>query len=494
VTRKVRRQQAAGAVLVELLSAGAEREVWSGQTADGAPCTVTLLALGAESSWPDEAALSALRCRHLPRVDEVATVEPPVGRAAAAGVTALGQVAVRTEAVDGPSLAAVLGARRWLGPGEVVGLGAALAEALSELHTAGLAHGSLSPADVVVCGGRRGVVLTGAGLAAASSTADVHALAVLLQAVLVPGGADALPVLAALAPALAGHPAARPRAGELAAALREAAPAVPVVTAGVVGSPTAAAGSHRAPDPDLPPPTVPRTRLLVTAAGGGACLLLALVVVPTLRAVAQPPAGRAAAVAPTPTGAAPTRAPLRGSAATAPAAASVPASSSVPLARGPGPSRSGAPAAVEESARSVWAARAQGIADARLAAYRAGDASRLDEVDAAGSGAAAADRAGLGAYAVAGVRVRDGRAAVTVLRVVTAGRSEAELDITESQGAYSLIDATGRVLARRPASPAAAYRLTLVRTPPGWRAAAVRPLDQPSAEATPASTSVATKG
>ena len=178
------------------------------------------------------AALAGLRHPHVARVAPL--MELRDGSA----------VALQAEVV-GPDLATVLRARGPWRPGEVVTLVVPLAQALAALHAAGLAHGDVSPGNVVlesdgrpvlvdlVCGARHGELGT-PGLAAperargAHSAGDVHALGRLGLALLgaaEPAGSRLRAVLEAAAHP---EPSARPDAAALAEAVYAAGVPEPV--------------------------------------------------------------------------------------------------------------------------------------------------------------------------------------------------------------------------------------------------------------------------
>jgi len=209
-----------GLELLELLGCAAWGETWRARdAATGGAATVVRINGAAVS---EAAADSLVRFRHEHAM--------PVLAAVRAG----GSLALRLPPLPRLSLRTLLAGRPTLRAGEAVTLGLPLAQALAAGHGWGLVHGGLDPGDVLLESDGRPVLL-GLGFAAIAGQAaapadDVHALALLLTRCLGdaegPGG-DA--VRAALAPALVGHPAGRPGAQALAAALGASCPPVPLL-------------------------------------------------------------------------------------------------------------------------------------------------------------------------------------------------------------------------------------------------------------------------
>jgi len=209
-----------GLELLELLGCAAWGETWRARdAATGGAATVVRINGAAVS---EAAADSLVRFRHEHAM--------PVLAAVRAG----GLLALRLPPLPRLSLRTLLAGRPTLRAGEAVTLGLPLAQALAAGHGWGLVHGGLDPGDVLLESDGRPVLL-GLGFAAIAGQAaapadDVHALALLLTRCLGdaegPGG-DA--VRAALAPALVGHPAGRPGAQALAAALGASCSPVPLL-------------------------------------------------------------------------------------------------------------------------------------------------------------------------------------------------------------------------------------------------------------------------
>ena len=492
-----------GLELLELLGCAAWGETWRARdAATGGAATVVRINGAAVS---EAAADSLVRFRHEHAM--------PVLAAVRAG----GSLALRLPPLPRLSLRTLLAGRPTLRAGEAVTLGLPLAQALAAGHGWGLVHGGLDPGDVLLESDGRPVLL-GLGFAAIAGQAaapvdDVHALALLLTRCLGdaegPGG-DA--VRAALAPALVGHPAGRPGAQALAAALGASCSPVPLLlpqhggaatTGGVgtggVGTGEAASGAARPaagarsqgpvadsfarvrralrPRGRRPPwegPTwwPPRPR---TLAGAGTALAVGAIVValPALRPAPAPAAGSPPRQVESAAGL-PVSVRADGSAPQSPApespaaagASSPPAPDAGTVPGASGPSRSGA-------STPAWATVLRRLGNARSSALAAGDPRLLAAADAPDSSAAAVDSRRLAAWRAAGAVVRGGRSRLLGVRVVSAGRDAVVLDTRERVDAWSAVDAAGRVLQRSGRDGERAFRVTLVRTRQGWRTASV---------------------
>lgn len=80
--------------------------------------------------------------------------------------------AIVMELIDGTTLRAVLDSAQQLQPGEVVEIGASIADALDTAHRAGVVHRDIKPANIMVSKERR-VVVTDFGIAKASKDQDL---------------------------------------------------------------------------------------------------------------------------------------------------------------------------------------------------------------------------------------------------------------------------------------------------------------------------------
>lgn len=211
------------------LGFGARGPVWSaaalpgGTVATGRACAISVLpAEGRERDELQRRRLAALvGSRHESLAEILAIVPLTAG------------CAVVSERLDGPTLAVLRASRPALTPGEIGALLRPLAGALERLHSLGLVHGDVSPANVVLAADGRPVLVDLAGDVAfeagtagflaperalgapAGPAADVWSLATTV--LWLADGADRSRLQDALAPALTSDPVARCTARELAA-------------------------------------------------------------------------------------------------------------------------------------------------------------------------------------------------------------------------------------------------------------------------------------
>lgn len=289
--------------VTELLGAGATSLVWRAQReSDGAEVAVKVLPGEAEEAAVREfGLLQQAAHEHVVTLHETLAVDGPQGPA----------TALVLELLTGGSLAAAVRARGHLTPGETVTIIAPIAQALTRLHDRGIVHGDLSPGNVLLTSTGRPVLsdlgfsrLTGEPPGEVHGTdgyiapevleggeptraSDVHALGALAWLCLTgapPGHVTERADLQSFVPdspelvemirsALAGDPASRPEAHEMALAVFDAAPAEPVrmTTSGDVASgltrrirESAAEGALEVPQWQRelmdPPPTAPTRR------------------------------------------------------------------------------------------------------------------------------------------------------------------------------------------------------------------------------------------
>lgn len=207
----------------------------------GTACTVRLVPLPTDQAGRRQAAdiarrLTALEHPHL--VPVLAVLETETGLAI-----------VAAEVPGTVGLHRLLAARGRLAPGEAVTIGFPIAQALAAAHAAGVGHGELTAADILLEPNGR-PHLAGVGVAALMTpqdgppeAADVHALASLLRdAASKSAGPEAEAVAVAVASALIADPGKRSTAAELADSLARSTRPLPVQ---LTVSPPAPAAARR---------------------------------------------------------------------------------------------------------------------------------------------------------------------------------------------------------------------------------------------------------
>jgi hypothetical protein len=377
-------------------------------------CTLRLLRLPVDEAMRARALVVA---RDLQALDDPGLVRVLDARPAFDGLALI---------LEAPTVPVVgldeLARARLLAAGEVVTLGVAIGWALQAAHAAGITHGQLRDADILLPFGGR-PVLAGVGVmavlgAAGSPRDDVRALARLLASVLDGESAGAARVLEALDPAR-GSGADTPQ--ELATRLAAATAAMPVktftdVTTQLPGADPSAGLRHRRPRRALP--ALRRRYLLAVAA---AMLLVGSGLVGWVSA-------------PSATGGSERRA------------------AAAPSARDPD-----------------WAAVLTRLASARAAAFAAPGTVSLADADAPGSPAYTADVATLADLRRRGLHAAGSR--LTVLRVSVQARTPdaVTLLVRDRMAAYQLLTADGRVIIKQPARPDADHLVELRQQPGGWR-------------------------
>ena len=469
-----------------LIGFGATGEVWRArELATGDTVALKRLREGA-----DPAAVEALR-REASLLRSLDT--PYVVRLRAV----LGEGADAVLVLDhapGGSLAALLIRRGALEPGEVVTVGAPLAQALAAAHARGLVHGDVSPANVLFTADGMPLLadlgvarVAGERLARVDGTAeyvdpavaaggepdaaaDVWALAAVCHHLLAgtpphdgdsagavldaaaTGSRAPLGLLAPSAPralveaveaGLVADPRSRPDAAAFASLLRRAHAAAPVR---LTGAPAAAATlAEVRPTHTVrvaaPEPSASGRRLSRPSSGALGAAALGLLVV--AGAVGGWLWGRGGDAAPPPLGAV--------------AAAASPA---VP-----------SPASTAPD----WAALLDGLDGARAAAFAAADPEALAAVYAPGSAGLAADRRLVEQLAAAGQSAHGLRHSVRSVDVLEASADRARLRVVDVLAAYEVRDAAGAVVRRSPSRGEAPYAVDLVRTAAGWRLVQVVP-------------------
>ncbi|MDK3255888.1 serine/threonine-protein kinase [Blastococcus capsensis] len=510
-----------GYTLEALLGRGGSGEVWRAVPREGgAPVAVKVLVAGDPERQAREAALlGELDHPHLVRLHEVVH-QPRRGGAP--------RVALVLELLAGGSLADLLGRRGRLRPGEVVTAMAPVAAALAHAHGNGVVHGDLSPGNIVFTAEGR-PVLTDLGVArvlgetaaaevtpayvdpavarggAPGPASDVfgvagaafHALtgiapwnAATPADTLAVASAGHIPDLTELAPeappelvavisrGLASDPLDRGSAAAFALDLRRACRPEPVALSATAGAAGAGRPGRRSelthvvpgrrprPAPAIVGPTARshrRARGVAAARPSGPparVLLVAALVLAALAVTAWAGtrwAGSSGAPG-TSVAAATSAAP----------ASSEPVTPPDVLPPSPSPVVAGIPDPVTAD---DWRALVTELY-ARRAEALSGDLAVLGEVYAPGSPLQAADAEHARTLAAAGEQLSGFAPAVVELAVVSSTGERAELRLTDRWPDYRVVPAgrpDGEVLRTVPGRPDAEVRMTLARTPSGWR-------------------------
>ncbi|WP_045875203.1 protein kinase [Pseudofrankia sp. DC12] len=447
---------------------------WAGTWEHGdLPCTVRLTRVPAGSADRENATDAARRLtslNHAHLVPVLAVLE-----------TGRGLAVVSAAVPSAISLGRLLARRPQLSPGEAVTIGLPIAQALAAAHAAGLGHGSLTAADILLEPNGR-PHLAGVGIAELAvprpgpdpdtGPADVNALAALLRdAISGAAGPDAAAVAVVVSTALVPDPAKRPTAAQLADALAHSTRPLPVQLAvPPPPAPTAArpASGGQAEDGGPAEPPAPRAPAPAQASRP-----------PRPRQPADGPAGAPAGRTWEPRGGAahPARRPLRRQlavwAATVVAAAAAVAviATVVAVAAKPAGDHGGAAAPPSQSAEQAWRDVLAGLEAARGRAFQVADPAALDDVDQNGSAVHTADLALMRDTTSRGAHVSQLTTRILALRVQQTSADQVWLVVTEQTGAYDFLDSDGAVLAHQDASAPARSDVTLVRTNAGWRIA-----------------------
>lgn len=468
-----------------LLGFGATGEVWRAVEA----ATGEVVALKRLRSGADPAAVEALRRE----ASLLRTLDTPYVVRLRAVLGSGADTVLVLDHAPGGSLATLLARRGALEPGEVVTVGAPLAQALAAAHSRGLVHGDVTPSNVLFTADGM-PLLSDLGLARVAgeqvagvdgtaeyvdpavarggdpdAAADVWALAAVCHHMLAGSaphdGTDVPQVLSAaaagaraplglLAPSapralvaaveagLSPDPASRPDAAAFASLLRRAHAAAPVRLTGGV----AAAGpvpqvrpTHQVRPAGPQAEAVSRRRLPQGVLPGAA--LVALLLVGGVLGWLSGRGGEAPASAlpPPPTVASP----------------------------------SAAPAPVQQAPD--WAALLDDLDARRAQAFAGGDVALLAQAFAPGSPGLALDTDRLQSLVDRGQSAHGLRHAVQSVEVLEAGDDRARLRVVDALSPYELRDASGALVQRVAGRPAAPFLVELVRTADGWRLVQVQP-------------------
>ena len=406
---------------------------------------------------------------------------------------------------EGGSLAAVLGARGRLSAGEVVTIGAPLAQALADIHARGMTHGDVTPANILFDAsgkplladlgvahllGERAVAVgrtmgfadpAMATAAGPSPTSDVHGLAAVCFNALTgvapysdsdPMVAQSLGQLASGAPAalvaaieaaLDQSPDARPDAAAFGRALFASCSPVAVGLArgGQRAGGTAAPETHVVPGSvravDVPAETeagqlsrfrrrgpVGRHRWSASRRLlAGRAVAVACVVAMLSAAVVIGVAWGWAGHGHRATASAATTGATTAVVARSASAASVPPASPASAALASTASAVASGAMPKLSTSTDWAAVVGALDASRDGAFADADADELDAIYLPGSAALATDRATLGRLVAAGQRVQGLRFALESVRVVSQSPGEVTLAVIDTLAGYEVVDAGG---------------------------------------------------
>ena len=430
----------AGYDMRAFLGTGSVGEVWRAQTSAGE--TVALKRLTCPADW------EVLRGE----ADRWRDLDTPYAVALRAVERHRDGPVLVLDYIGGGSLAGLLDRRQLLGPGEVITLGVPLAEALAAAHAAGIVHGNVSAANVLLTEGGvprladLGVRQLLAGPGTAQPEADVAALGSLLQQAMI-GCYETAPQ--ALVDAVAAASAAlpdRPTAAGFAAALRESCLAAPLLRR----DPGPIAGAAMAPQTLARGAGSPargvgwlRTALVSSALSKRALVVAGAVVVLASAAGIGWASGRGG-----------------------PAPVPLP-----PRAEGPPVRALGAPAAAGPD----WQKELDRLDTARAVAFAAVDPGLLAVVDAPGSPALAADLATLASLKAKGLAADGVRHHLIEVTAVLQSGDKVTLRVLDERMPVSTVDASGQVVATLPARTRATYDVELVKVSGVWRLARVTP-------------------
>ena len=407
-----------GYVVEALIGSGATGEVWRARDGFGGLVAIKRLhradATTRERLRRDAAVLSSVAGDHVVRVRDV--------------IVADGEAAVVMDYAAGGDLASVISSRGGLTPPEVVTLVGPLAMALADAHERGLAHGSITPVNIVFTDDGR-PMLVEFGLArlvgdrpadAAVATADdVHSLCSVGLAALTREKAPPA-LIAAIEGGAAPDPHDRPKARDLGLAVLRSCAAAPI----------------RLVPPEAPPRAQPQAASRTTRRSSLVAAIALLVVM--LAVVGGVAWGRHSG----------------------PAAAVLPPSPSVPKRATAGP------VPVD------WVGVVRALDRRRAAAFATADVGALREVYASGSPALKADVATLDAMAKAGVTPLGFAITSSGVRLMHRTSTAATLRVTDTVASYQLVR-SGRLVRAVPARGPSTFTMTLALIGAEWRIVSV---------------------
>jgi hypothetical protein len=146
--------------------------------------------------------------------------------------------------------------------------------------------------------------------------------------------------------------------------------------------------------------------------------------------------------------------------------------------------------AVSPAPDDQWATRLTALDRVRAEAFASDDPARLDDVYAAGSGAAAADADTISGYARRGGHVVGAELRILSCHVVRASRDRVRLEIVDRLGPARVVWGDGTTT-DLPRDQPTRRQVTLVRTSGGWRISGSRQVSQNQVPTAPATASAA---
>jgi len=427
-----------GYVVEALIGSGATGEVWRARDGFGGLVAIKRLhradATTRERLRRDAAMLSSVAGDHVVRVRDV--------------IVADGEAAVVMDYAAGGDLASVISSRGGLTPPEVVTLVGPLAMALADAHERGLAHGSITPVNIVFTDDGR-PMLVEFGLArlvgdrpadAAVATADdVHSLCSVGLAALTREKAPPA-LIAAIEGGAAPDPHDRPKARDLGLAVLRSCAAAPIRLVPPEAAPIRLVSPEAAPirlvPPEAPPRAQPQAASRTTRRSSLVAAIAFLVVM--LAVVGGVAWGRHSG----------------------PAAAVLPPSPSVPK------------RATADPVPVDWVGVVRALDRRRAAAFATADVGALREVYASGSPALKADVATLDAMAKAGVTPRGFAITSSGVRLMHRTSTAATLRVTDTVASYQLVR-SGRLVRAVSARGPSTFTMTLALIGAEWRIVSV---------------------